>query len=102
MTAWTQADYDRHGSAFRAIWDDFALACSQNCPITSDQVKRIARDLRGLLSEASPDPLSVARYLAVADVYSEQPHLRTYLEAKVVGLTEYVVSAMRALSKEKL
>src|SRR5262249_7416346 len=102
MGAWGPAHYDRDGAGVRPVWDDFACACSQNLPASSDAVRPIARDLHGLLSEASGAPLSVARYLAVAEVYGEHPHLRADLDARVPGLTDYVVSAMRAFSKEIL
>lgn len=99
MSTWSQADYDRQGAGFGAVWDGFARACSQGLPVDAEDVLGIARDLQGLLSESSGAPLSVTRYLAVADVYAEQPHLRAYLDDRVPGLTDYVVGAMRAFSK---
>jgi DNA-binding transcriptional MerR regulator len=102
MSGWTQADYDRHGAGFSALWNHFALAHAKYLPAASEEVRRIARDLQGLLSEAVGAPVSVARYLAVADIYVEQPHLRSYLDGRAPGLTDYVVDAMRAFSKDIL
>ena len=99
MGAWTQADFDRHAAGFQATWDDFALALSQDFPADSDHVREIARRLHGLLGDAAPTPLSKARFLAVSDIYAEHPHLRSSLDARVPGLTDYVVSAMRAVSE---
>jgi MerR family transcriptional regulator, thiopeptide resistance regulator len=100
MNTWIQGDYDRHAAGFQAMWTDFTCALSQGVPADSDHVRRIARHLYRLLSEAAPTPLSRARYLAVAEIYAEHPHLRSSLDGKAPGLTDYVLNAMRAFSNE--
>jgi DNA-binding transcriptional MerR regulator len=100
MSGWTQADSERIIGGFQAIRADYALALSQNLPADSNEVRGIARRFLGLLSETAPTPLSKASFLNVVNVFAENPHLRSSLEAQAPGLTDYVVSAMRAFSED--
>ena len=100
MSDWTQADYDRHAAGYRALWSDYAQALSNGLPADSDHVRAITRRLHGLLGDAAPAPLCRMRFSAVAGVYEEEPQLRSSLDARAPGLTDYVVSAMRAFAQD--
>ena len=102
MSAWTQADYDRRQAGYKTVWDEFAAAHERGVPADSEEAGKIARDLQGLIGEFYGSPLTVARYLAIADIYGEAPHLRSYLDGRRAGLTDYVVEAMRLYAKSLL
>jgi DNA-binding transcriptional MerR regulator len=100
MSTWTQADYDRRSGEFQALWSEFAKAFSQGLTADSDPVRVITRRLHGLLGQTSPGPISKESFCAVATVYAESSFLRSGLETMAAGLTDYVVSAMRAFVED--
>jgi MerR family transcriptional regulator, thiopeptide resistance regulator len=100
MSGWNQADSERHIGGFQTIRTDFTSAFSQSLPADSDEVRGITRRMYDLLNEVAPTPLSKTNFLNVIKVYAEHPHLRSNLEAQATGLTDYVLSAMRAFSED--
>jgi len=102
MQQWSQADRDRHLQEVKAIQAELAKAMADGKPADSEDVHELIRRLHDWVGRgwnSTPDREAFSR---LADIYAEHPDFRARYENCRAGLTDYLVTAIRAFADREL
>ena len=99
---WKQADYDRSQAEIAAILTALAKDMADAMPADSGHVREDVRRLHAWVTRSWVKPPNREAFLGLANLYGEHPEFRALYEARAVGLTDYIMAAMRAFAEVEL
>jgi hypothetical protein len=102
MQQWSQADLDRHVQEVQTIQKELAEAMADGKPADSADVHELIRRLHGLVGRGWNSTPNREAFTRLADVYAEHPDFRARYENCRAGLTDYLVTAIRAFADREL
>jgi DNA-binding transcriptional MerR regulator len=95
---WTQGDYDRSQAEWAGILSGYAELLTGGLPADADAAQRVARRHWDWLAQAWGKPVTPQGFLGLAALYGEHPDFTAAFDARGVGVTEYMQTAMRAFA----
>ena len=102
MQRWSQADRDRHLQEVKAIQAELAKAMADGKPADSEDVHELIRRLHDWVGRDWNSTPGREAFTRLADVYAEHPDFRARYESRRAGLTDYLVTAIRAFADREL
>lgn len=99
---WSQADFDASEAEIKSIEEGYAAALKSGLPADCTTVQDLTRRLHGWVSHSWTEPLNQAAFASLGHQYEEHPVFRERYEAKAVGLTEYLATAVRVFAEREL
>jgi DNA-binding transcriptional MerR regulator len=102
MQHWTQADHDRHLHEVEAIQTALVEAMAAEKPADCADVHELIRRLHDWIGRGWNSTPGREAFTRLADVYAEHPDFRARYESRRAGLTDYLVTAIRAFANREL
>jgi MerR family transcriptional regulator, thiopeptide resistance regulator len=102
MQQWSGADRDRHLQEVKAIQAELAKAMADGKPADSEDVHELIRRLQEWVGRGWNSTPGREAFSRLADIYAEHPDFRARYESCRAGLTDYLVTAIRAFADREL